>query len=367
MEDFMAQAVAVARRGYGFVDPNPLVGAVIVRDGVVVASGYHAHYGGPHAERAALDDARDRGVATQGATMYVTLEPCSHQGKTPPCAPALVEAGISRVVVGSLDPNPKVNGRGLAILRDGGVEVQLAKDSTECEALNETFFHFIRTGNPFVILKYAMSLDGRTALEPGRPFPLSGPESLARVHEDRSRYPVILTGVGTVLADNPRLTARPDRAAHQPMRVIVDSRLRTPVSSRVVKQSQEDHLTVIATTVTDPAAWKTYEDSGCEVVALPADMQGHVSLPALIAEVGRRRMTAVYAEAGSHLAAGLMASGCISKIEAFITPTLMGRPTAPSPLAGTALPTPVTGLTNVTTQRYGNDILIEGTLPCSQE
>jgi diaminohydroxyphosphoribosylaminopyrimidine deaminase/5-amino-6-(5-phosphoribosylamino)uracil reductase len=365
-ERFMAAAIALARKGDGFVDPNPLVGAVIVRDGTIVAQGYHEEYGHLHAERNALADAAAKGIDVRGLTMYVTLEPCSHYGKTPPCALAVVECGITRVVVGSLDPNPKVDGKGIRILRDAGIDVEILSGplAAQCKELNETFFHFIETGLPFVIHKYAMSLDGKIAGANGEQLTISGAASHERVHEDRARYASIVTGVGTVLADDPRLTARPTRPAgkhgiHQPLRVVVDSRLRTPLDSAVVAESARDGLTLIVTTSTDETRVQEYRAAGCEVVVLAHEEgSAHVSVAALMAELGRRGVDSVYLEAGGRLAASFLAAGCIDKVEAFIAPVIVGADSAPSPVMGETGTLRRLHSTHVT--RCGDDVLFEG-------
>ena len=367
-ERFMAAAITLARKGDGFVDPNPLVGAVIVRDGTIVAQGYHEEYGHLHAERNALADAAAKGIDVRGLTMYVTLEPCSHYGKTPPCALAVVESGIARVVVGSLDPNPKVDGKGIRILRDAGIDVEVLSGSVavRCKELNETFFHFIETGRPFVIHKYAMSLDGKIAGANGEKLTISGAASHERVHEDRARYAAIVTGIGTVLADDPRLTARPIHPAgelgiHQPMRVIVDSGLRTPLDSAVVTGSAQDGLTLIATTSTDENRAQQYKAAGCEVVVLVQEEgSARVSVTALMAELGRRRVDSVYLEAGGHLAASFLAAGCIDKVEAFIAPVIVGADSAPSPVMGEQ--GTLRRLHSTHVSRSGDDTLVEGLL-----
>ncbi|MCI1935471.1 MAG: bifunctional diaminohydroxyphosphoribosylaminopyrimidine deaminase/5-amino-6-(5-phosphoribosylamino)uracil reductase RibD [Bifidobacteriaceae bacterium] len=365
-ERFMREAIALARRGYGFVDPNPLVGAVIVQDGQIVARGFHEEYGHEHAERNALNEAAAKGVNLRGASMYVTLEPCSHYGHQPPCATAIAESGITEVFVGSDDPNPRVNGAGIAMLRAAGLRVVTHVLMRDCDALNDSFFHFIRTTGPWVVLKYAMSLDGRIALHDGTPWAVSGPESLQRVHEERSRYAAIVTGVGTVLADDPQLTARPSSPAnprlgvHSPWRIVMDSQLRTPVKSRVVQESRADHLTVLATTVTDAQAHRVYEDQGCTVVSLPGDDAGEVSVTALMDYLGHRRVDSALLECGGRLSAAFLRAGKVNKVEAFIAPKIVGNALSPSPVAGHAVLDPLPHLHDVQVSRCGHDVVIEG-------
>ncbi|MCI1901459.1 MAG: bifunctional diaminohydroxyphosphoribosylaminopyrimidine deaminase/5-amino-6-(5-phosphoribosylamino)uracil reductase RibD [Bifidobacteriaceae bacterium] len=363
---YLGEALELARGGYGYVNPNPLVGAVIVDKGHIVARGFHERYGQAHAERNALADAAARGVDVHGMTMYVTLEPCAHQGKTPPCAPAVAASGIKRVVVGTTDPNPKVNGKGLEILRAAGVRVDVAGGEVrrECDEINEAFFHFIETGTPFVTLKYAMSLDGKIAAGDGSPLVLSGTASRQRVHEDRARVAAVVTGIGTVLSDDPRLSARPARQsdarpAHQPVRVVVDSRLHTPLTSNLVRQSSEDGLTLIATSSEDSSKIAEYERAGCTVVTMPSQ-NGHVSIPALMEMLGRRKLDDVLLETGGTLAAAFLSADCVHKVEAFVTPKLVGARTAPSPvMADVQLPASF-HIRDPRITRYDEDILIEG-------
>ncbi|MCI1984187.1 MAG: bifunctional diaminohydroxyphosphoribosylaminopyrimidine deaminase/5-amino-6-(5-phosphoribosylamino)uracil reductase RibD [Bifidobacteriaceae bacterium] len=381
---FLREAIDEARGGYGFVDPNPLVGAVIVdQAGKIVARGHHEQYGQAHAERNALADARAHGVDVTGMTMYVSLEPCSHYGKTPPCAPFVAESGISRVVIASLDSNPKVNGRGVRILSDAGVHVDIATGPVreEAEDLNDAFFYFLATGAPLVTWKYAMSLDGKIAAADGSPWRISGTAAHERVHNDRARMASVITGIGTVLLDNPRLTARPTTTAHvhQPLRVIVDSALRTPLDSNLVRESAGDHLTLIATCSADSDRIDAYKNAGCDIVTLPAapfetgdvpregaQREGiqRVSIPALIAELGGRRIDSALLESGGTLAAAFLQARAVQKIEAFVSPVVLGAASAPTPAMGAhavsqhAAHLPRIGNPKIT--RYDNDVLIEG-------
>ena len=244
-QEYMAQALSLAQKGAGWTSPNPMVGAVIVKDGQVIGQGYHAKCGDLHAERAAL------AACTQdpaGATMYVTLEPCCHQGRQPPCTEAILEAGIARVVVGSGDPNPKVAGKGLAILRAHGVQVTEHVLEAQCRALNEVFFHYIQTGKPYVVLKYAMTLDGKMAAYTGASQWITGEEARRHVHTQRNRFRSILVGVDTVLADDPQLTCRIP-GGRNPLRIVCDTHLRTPLTAQVVATARQVP-TCLATCVT---------------------------------------------------------------------------------------------------------------------
>ena len=226
--EYMKQALALAEKGHGWVNPNPMVGAVLVKDGRIIGEGYHTRYGQLHAEREAFKNAAERGEETAGADLYVTLEPCCHTGKQPPCTEAVLASGVKRVIVGCTDPNPVVAGRGIRLLREKGLEVVAGVLRGECERQNEVFFHFMRTKLPFTVLKYAMTLDGKTATVSGKSQWITGEAARKRVHEDRGRYMAILTGVSTVLADNPQLTCRIP-GGKNPIRVIADTKLRTPL------------------------------------------------------------------------------------------------------------------------------------------
>ena len=240
-EYYMRRAIALAQKGEGQVSPNPLVGAVIVKDGKIIGEGYHEHYGQPHAERNALANCIQ---SPEGATIYVTLEPCCHHGKQPPCTDALLAAGIRRVVIGSKDPNPLVHGKGIRILREHGVEVTEQVLQDECDEMNEVFFHYIQTKLPFVILKYAMTLDGKIATYTGASRWVTGEAARAHVHRMRNRYHAIMVGVGTVLADDPMLNVRVE-GWKSPVRIVCDSSLRIPLDSQIVRSAKE-YRTIVA-------------------------------------------------------------------------------------------------------------------------
>ena len=291
---YMRQAVALARRGTGWTAPNPLVGAVVVKDGKVIGRGYHARCGGLHAERAALADCT---VSPRGATMYVTLEPCCHQGRQPPCTDAILAAGIARVVVGSDDPNPLVAGKGLEILRRGGVEVVSGVLREACDALNPVFFHFIRTKRPYVVMKYAMTMDGKIATRTGASRWITGEAARRRVHRDRHRYTAIMAGVGTVLADDPMLNCR-IKGGKNPVRIICDTHLRTPLTSQIVRTAGE--IPTILATCAEPSLYGPYLDAHCQVWTLP-ERDAHVDLDALMDRLGSAGIDSVLLEGGGTL------------------------------------------------------------------
>lgn len=389
---FMARALALAARGGGWVSPNPQVGCVIVRDGQLLGEGWHARYGAPHAEREALAACQRAGADPAGATAYVTLEPCAHTGKQPPCCEALIEARVARVVVGSADPNPLVAGKGIAALRAAGIEVTEGVMCAECDAINRAFFHFITTGRPLVVAKYAMTLDGRIATRTGASQWITGEAARRRVHEDRARAAAIMVGVGTVLADDPLLTARDVEGAgqdgcldacrgtcqsiHQPTRIVCDTHLRTPLESQLVHTAQE-WPTLIATSADDPARVRAFEDAGCVVLIVPPGPDGHLSLSALIEALGQQAIQNVIVEGGSALFGSLFDERLVDRVQVYIAPKVFGGASAPTPIAGTgvACPSDAAVLEGITTTTLGSDILVEGDVryadtskeaPCSQ-
>ncbi len=350
---YMRQAVALARRGTGWTAPNPLVGAVVVKDGKVIGRGYHARCGGLHAERAALADCT---VSPRGATMYVTLEPCCHQGRQPPCTDAILAAGIARVVVGSDDPNPLVAGKGLEILRRGGVEVVSGVLREACDALNPVFFHFIRTKRPYVVMKYAMTMDGKIATRTGASRWITGEAARRRVHRDRHRYTAIMAGVGTVLADDPMLNCR-IKGGKNPVRIICDTHLRTPLTSQIVRTAGE--IPTILATCAEPSLYGPYLDAHCQVWTLP-ERDAHVDLDALMDRLGSAGIDSVLLEGGGTLNWAALESGIVQRVQAYVAPKLFGGD-AKSPVEGqgVALQDQAVALKNTRISRVGEDILLE--------
>lgn len=360
--DYMKSALALAKRGLGRASPNPMVGAVIVKNGAVIGRGWHRSYGGPHAERAALADCA---VSPAGATLYVTLEPCCHHGKTPPCTDAILESGIARVVIGSADPNPLVCGKGAAILRANGVEVTEGVLRPACDRLNEVFFHYIRTKTPFVVMKYAMTMDGKIATRTGASQWITGEKARRRVHADRNRYAAIMTGVGTVLADDPLLTCRL-KNGRNPIRILCDTRLQTPLSSRIVQTAGETR-TILATCCADPAQHALYTQHGCKILGLPL-RDGHVDLRALMRALGEREIDSVLLEGGGTLNWSALESGVVQKVQCYLAPKLFGGADAKPPVGGAGVPVPdgAFRLTRTTVTRLGPDFLLESEVeaPC---
>ena len=360
--EYMRRAVELARRGTGFTNPNPLVGAVLVRDGEIIAEGWHARCGGPHAERAALADCRAHGISPEGATLYVTLEPCCHTGKQPPCTEAVIEAGIARVVVGSADPNPLVAGHGCEQLRAAGIEVDEGIAQAECDALNPIFFHFITHRTPYVTLKYAMTIDGKIATRTGASRWITGPAARERVHAERLRHAAIMVGIGTVLADDPQLTCRIE-GGRNPLRIICDSRLRTPATSAIAQTAREVPTIIACAPSASDARACELEQTGCEIVRISA-RDGRIDLRQLMNTLGARGIDSVFIEGGATLAAAALEAGIVRHVQAFIAPKLFAGAEAPSPLGGSGIDTPSQAwtLSETTIEKLGDDMLIEGDL-----
>ena len=314
---FMARALQLARRGLNGTTPNPRVGCVIVRDGVVIGEGWHEKAGLPHAEAVAL--ATLPGAAARGATAYVTLEPCSHFGRTPPCADALIAAGIARVVAAMPDPNPLVAGRGLAQLAAAGIEVGSSLLQAEAAELNIGFVSRMTRGRPWLRLKVAASLDGKTALNNGVSQWITGPAARRDAHAWRARSCAVLTGIGTVRDDNPRLTVREVETTRQPLKVVIDSRLETPPDAAVLAGGN----VLIAAAQEDSARSAALRARGAEIVILP-NAHGKVDLAGLLLELGRRGINEVLAEAGTRLNGSLLREGCVDELLIYQAPILLG-------------------------------------------
>ena len=353
--DYMRLALDLAAKGRGWTTPNPMVGAVIVKDGRVIGEGYHHRCGEPHAEREAFAACTE---SPAGATLYVTLEPCCHHGRQPPCTDAVLEAGIRHVVVGSNDPNPLVAGKGLEILRARGVKVETGILKAECDALNQVFLHYIRTKRPYVVMKYAMTLDGKIATRTGAAQWITGEEARRRVHQDRHRYAAIMAGVGTVLADDPLLTCRME-GGRNPVRIICDTRLRMPLGSRIVRTAGEVP-TILAVGSVDPERAASYRDAGCQVWMLP-ERNGHVDLNRLMERLGAAEIDSILLEGGGTLNWAALESGVVQRIQAYIAPKLFGGADAKSPVAGLGVETPAQAvrLKNTAATRIGEDFLLE--------
>ena len=358
---WMRRALRLAAKG--FAPPNPMVGCVLVRNGVVVGEGYHSHAGQPHAEANAVQHA---GAEAAGSTAYVNLEPCSHYGRTPPCADALVRAKVSRVVCAVTDPNPKVAGSGFERLRAAGISVDVGISETEARRLNEAFFHYHATGAPFVTIKAAATLDGKTATRTGSSQWVTGEAARRFAHRLRAQAGAVLVGIGTLLADDPLLTARltppPPR---QPLRVVVDSRLRTPPESKLVGSAREwpaDCPLLIATTeLADPAREPALAGDGVEILRIPAARDGRVDLSVLLQTLGERQIISVLVDGGGEMNAAFAFAGLAQKALFFVAPKIAGGREAKTGVEGCgvelmsdAIPMELHNI-----RRLGPDVLME--------
>lgn len=357
----MERAFELSKRGIGFTRPNPLVGAVIVKDGEAIGEGYHEYFGGPHAEINAINNAKED---VKGAAMYVTLEPCSHYGKTPPCAKAIVESGIAKVVVGMKDPNPLVAGKGIDILRENGIEVITGIMEDDIKKLNEIFIKYITTGLPFCILKTAMTLDGKTATVTGDSKWITGEASRRYVHELRHRVSAVMVGIGTVLADDPMLTARLEGVRTvDPVRVIVDTKARIPLGAKVLNLKSEAKTIIAATGEADQHRLDAIRSKGAEVIMTPPS-DGKVDLGYLCKELGERGVDSVLLEGGSELNFSALEQGIVDKVVLFISPKMVGGDSAKTPVGGKGIPSikNAIALVNAEVSRFNEDFIIEGYL-----
>ena len=356
-EFYIRRALELAEKGRGWVSPNPVVGAVIVRDdGTVIAEGYHERYGDLHAERNALRHCTE---PPAGATMYVTLEPCCHHGRQPPCTDAILEAGIRRVVIGSGDPNPQVCGKGIQILKDHGVEITEGVLREECDKANEIFFHFIRTGTPYVVMKYAMTLDGKIAAFTGRSKWITGEKARGHVQKLRHDLSGIMVGVGTVLADDPLLTCRlPD--SKNPVRIICDTNLRTPLDCNIVRTADRVP-TIFATCTDDKEKISRFEDKGCRILKVKRT-DGHPDLPELMRKLGEEKIDSILLEGGATLNWSALSSGVVNRVAAYISPKIFGGADAKAPVEGRGVMDPRLAfmLEGTEISRLGDDYLIQG-------
>lgn len=353
-ERYMRTALGLARRAAGRTSPNPMVGAVVVRDGRVVGRGHHARAGGDHAEVAAL---RQAGQAARGATLYINLEPCSHFGRTPPCARAVIEAGVGRVVAGMVDPNPEVAGRGLAALREAGVRVEVGVREEECRRLNEAFVKHVTLGLPFVTLKLAASLDGRIATSSGDSRWVTGEAARKYVHGLRNECDAVLVGSGTVAADDPQLTCRIP-GGRDPWRIVLDRRLRTPVTARVVNHPEPGKTVLVCGNGVPAGRRKRLEDRGVQVWTFPV-RQGRISFRRVLRKLARSGVLSVLVEGGGVTASRAVADKVVDKVLCFYAPKFIGAEGLP--MMGDLGITRMRGcprLERPVVRRLGEDILV---------
>lgn len=355
---WMGLALAEAEKGRGAVEPNPMVGAVVVRDGQAVGIGHHQRFGGPHAEVWALARA---GEAARGATLYVTLEPCCHHGKTPPCTDAILAAGIGRVVAAIRDPFPRVDGGGVAALESAGIRVDVGCEADAARELNAPYWKRLTTGRPYVTAKWAMTLDGKTAAASGDSRWISSDESRRRVHELRGRMDAIIVGIGTAEADDPRLTVRPP-GPRRPVRVVLDSSARLSPESVLVRTAREVPVLVAVTERAPPARRDRIATLGCEVLVLPG--MGPVPAGALLDVLGRRDMTNVLVEGGGRVLGSFLDEGHVDAVEVFVAPILEGgdHPRTAVRGAGRDLMKDAARLRGVAIERVADDVHLRGRL-----
>ncbi len=354
--DYMHLALSLAEKGCGWTSPNPMVGAVIVKEGRIIGQGYHEKYGELHAERHALLSCSE---SATGATMYVTLEPCCHYGRQPPCTEAILASGIRRVVIGSHDPNPMVAGKGVQILRSHGVEVTENILREDCHRLNEVFFHYMITKHPFVVMKYAMTLDGKIAAYTGLSQWITGEDARHHVQKQRHRYSAIMVGIGTVLTDDPLLSCRLPLSKN-PIRIICDTHLRTPLTAQVVTTAKQIP-TILATCCTDRKKQILYENLGCHLLVTEAK-NGRINLTQLMDKLGKAQIDSILLEGGSTLNWTALENGIVQKVQAYIAPKLFGGATAKTPVGGIGVSAPHEALRLKNTQitKLGEDFLLEG-------
>jgi diaminohydroxyphosphoribosylaminopyrimidine deaminase/5-amino-6-(5-phosphoribosylamino)uracil reductase len=359
----LARAVELAERGRGHVSPNPLVGAVIARDGEILAEGWHTGFGKPHAEREAIAAAGDADLT--GATLYVSLEPCAHHGKTPPCTEAIIEAGIRRVVVASDDPSEKASGRGLGILRDEGIEIELGDGETAAHAryINQAFRKHARTGRPWILFKSAMSLDGKVATQAGDSKWISGEDSRLVSHHWRAECDAVAVGIGTALTDDPLLTSRVDAVARQPRRIVFDAEARLPVTSQLVASAAETPVILICSRAASRTHTQSLVSAGVDVVTVSGENES-ARVAAALDELGARDIQSLLVEGGPHLAGAFLDAGEVDELRVFIAPIIAGGRQARPAVEGEGVATIAEAARAMATEveRIEDDVLVTARL-----
>lgn len=373
-ENYMRYALELAKKGIGYVNPNPLVGAVLVKENQIIGEGYHKKFGGLHEEREAFQNTKE---SANGATLYVTLEPCCHYGKTPPCTDVIIESGVSKVVIGCSDPNPKVAGKGIEQLKKHGIQVQVGVLRKECEELNRIFFHYIKTKTPYVLMKYAMTLDGKIATVIGESKWITGEKAREEVQRTRHQYSAIMVGIGTVIKDDPSLTCRIPNGKN-PIRIICDTNLKIPLHSKVVQTAKEVE-TWIVTCKQERNREKemVLKEAGCTLLSFSPKKQEKegenkmgIPLKELMEELGKRGVDSVLLEGGAELNASALKEGIVNRVQAYIAPTLFGGKEGKTPIGGMGVFQVEQGihLKEVTIKKIGRDYVIEGEVgSCLQE
>lgn len=353
-QDYMQRAITLAKKARGFTNPNPMVGAVIVKDGRIIGEGYHRKCGELHAERNAFASLTE---SAEGATIYVTLEPCCHYGKTPPCTEAIVENKIARVVIGSRDPNPFVSGKGVQFLREHGIKVEEDFLRGDCDEINPVFFHYITKKTPYVVTKYAMTADGKIATKTGASKWITGEAARQEVQYMRHCYMAIMAGIGTVLADDPMLNVRIE-GLKSPVRVICDSKLRIPLDSQIVKTAGEIP-TIVAHAISDEIKEQELRKAKVETVCL-ANEEESVDLVALMNYLGEKGIDSVFVEGGGTLCDSMLRSGLVKQMEVFVAPKVFGGKDAKSPVEGSGVDEvfQATALSLTSVRQIGEDVLL---------
>jgi len=320
-ESYMKHALRLARKGEGWVSPNPMVGAVIVKNDRIIGEGYHRKFGEAHAEINALNQATE---PAEGSTIYVTLEPCSHHGKTPPCVESLIANHPARVVIGTADPNPLVAGQGIETLKRQGIEVTVGVLEDACKEINESFFKFIQTRLPFVTLKFAQTLDGRIATSTGHSRWISSPPSRRFAHHLRHAHDAILVGIGTILSDDPELTVRLVRGKN-PLRIVLDSRLRIPMTARILQDQDQAGTLIVTTDKAEEEKLSRLNHLGIDTLIVPADLSGKIDLNRLLQELGNRNIASILVEGGAGILTSLLAANLADRLIAIVAPKIAGQ------------------------------------------
>jgi diaminohydroxyphosphoribosylaminopyrimidine deaminase / 5-amino-6-(5-phosphoribosylamino)uracil reductase len=356
---YMKRALALAKRGAGWVNPNPMVGAVLVKDGRIIGEGFHEFFGGPHAEVNAIRAAESSSQQVEGSTLYVTLEPCAHDGKTPPCVNLIAEKKIAGVVMGITDPNPLVNGQGIRFLQSRGIEVEVGVMEPQIRELNEIFIKYIHTGQPFVVLKSAMTLDGKIATVTNASRWITGERSRKMVHHMRQQLSAVMVGVDTVIFDDPMLNIRLKGEWKNPLKIIADTHGRIPLAAKVL--THDPQLTIVASSeLAGKKKLKDIERTGAQVVICPLK-SNRVDLPFVVKSLGAMGIDSVMIEGGSTIAFSALQERLVDKVVSFIAPKILGGINAPTAVGGTGISSmdDAIGLVNMRTRKIGQDIMLE--------
>jgi diaminohydroxyphosphoribosylaminopyrimidine deaminase/5-amino-6-(5-phosphoribosylamino)uracil reductase len=354
-KEYMKHAIELAKKGSGFVNPNPMVGAVIVQNGEIIGAGYHEKYGELHAERKALLSSEKK---IKNGTLYVTLEPCCHYGKTSPCTEAIIKSGIKKVVVGTLDPNPLVHGKGILALRKNNIEVTVGVLEKECMEMNQIFWHYTKNNMPFILMKYAMTVDGKIATVSGKSKWITGEVARESVHQTRHNYAGIMVGINTVIMDDPMLDCRLNDSKN-PVRIICDTQLRIPMGSKIVKTAHQIP-TYIGTAVKDCKKTMDLEKAGCHVIEIKKNDSG-IDLTSFMKKMGAEKIDSIILEGGGSLNASALKEGLVNKVHVYIGAKIFGGNDAKTPVSGIGIKDPKEGYELIyrTTKVLNNDLLIE--------